>query len=61
MAGDHVLRVAAQLDPPAVRTIDAIHIATALRVRGMLAAFMSYDRRQLEAAAAVGLPVVTPS
>ena len=57
---DHVLRVAAQLAPPAVRTLDAIHVATALRLRHVLVAFVSYDRRQLEAAAAAGLPVVSP-
>jgi predicted nucleic acid-binding protein len=58
---DHVLWVAARLDPAAVRTLDSIHIATALRLRSALAAFVSYDRRQLEAATAAGLPVVTPT
>lgn len=59
-ASDKVLRSAAGVDPPAVRTLDAIHVASALRVRAMLAAFVSYDRRQLEAAEAHGLPVATP-
>ena len=58
---DHVLRVAVRLDPPAVRTLDAIHIATALRLRRALVAFVSYDRRQLDAARAAGLPVVSPT
>ena len=61
VVGERVLRVAARLDPPAIRTLDAVHVATALRVRRSLAAFVSYDRRQLEAAAAAGLRVVSPA
>jgi predicted nucleic acid-binding protein len=61
VASDHVLRVAARLDPPGIRTLDSIHVATALRLRQALVAFVSYDHRQLEAAAALGLPVVSPS
>ncbi|HZN21401.1 MAG TPA: type II toxin-antitoxin system VapC family toxin [Gaiellaceae bacterium] len=61
LLSDHVLRVAALLDPAGVRTLDSIHLASALRVRAVLSAFVSYDRRQLEAAEAVGLPVASPS
>ena len=46
--------------PQALRALDAIHVTTALRVRSALAAFVSYDRRQLEAAEALGLPVASP-
>jgi predicted nucleic acid-binding protein len=56
-----VLMTAARLDPPPLRTLDAIHVATALRLGPSLSAFVSYDARQLEAAEALGLPVVTPA
>jgi predicted nucleic acid-binding protein len=58
--GDRVLLAAAALDPPALRSVDAIHLASALRLRGAIAAFVSYDERQLEAARALGLPVEWP-
>ncbi len=57
---DRVLRVAARLEPRSVRAIDALHVASALGVRDALIAFVSYDRRQLEAAAALGLPIASP-
>jgi predicted nucleic acid-binding protein len=48
---------------PNLRSFDAIHLATARRVFGtqlMLSAFVSYDRRLLEAAAALELPTSFP-
>lgn len=57
---NRVLLDATQLEPQTLRTLDAIHVATALRVRSALAAFVSYDRRQLEAAEAQGLPTASP-
>jgi hypothetical protein len=57
---NRVLVSAAQIDPPSLRALDAIHVTTALRVRPALAAFVSYDARQLEAAAALGLPTASP-
>ena len=53
-------RLAGQLGPPALRTLDAIHIATALSIRSV-DAFVTYDDRQADAARAVGLPVVRPA
>jgi predicted nucleic acid-binding protein len=58
--GDGVLIGAAVLEPVGLRSLDAIHLATALRVRSSLAAFVSYDTRQLEAAEALGLPTASP-
>ena len=58
---DRVLMTAARLDPPPLRTLDAIHVATAFRLGPSLSAFVSYDERQLEAAASMGLQVVTPA
>jgi uncharacterized protein len=59
--GDAVLVAAAHVGPPRLRSLDAIHVASALRLGDGLAAFVSYDARQLEAATAAGLPVASPS
>ena len=58
---DRVLVMAAAIGPVQLPSLDAIHLASALRIRGVLGAFVSYDGRQLEAATAAGLPVVTPT
>lgn len=57
---DRVLHAATRLEPVGLRSLDAIHLATALRVRSRLAAFVSYDERQLEAAAMLGVPTASP-
>ena len=57
---DRILLQAAALTPRTLASLDAIHVATALRLRAQLAAFVSYDTRQLEAAEAVGMPAVVP-
>ncbi|MEK6190718.1 MAG: type II toxin-antitoxin system VapC family toxin [Chloroflexota bacterium] len=59
--GEDILLEAARVGPPSLRTLDAIHLATALAVRDDLAAVVSYDRRLAEAALAAGLPVVSPT
>ena len=45
-----LLSAAASLDPPTLRTLDAIHLVTALSVGDELDAFVAYDERLLEAA-----------
>jgi predicted nucleic acid-binding protein len=55
-----VLERASDLDPPALRTLDAIHLASALRIGADLEAFVTYDRRQSAAAEAMGLRVTAP-
>ncbi|MEO5965859.1 MAG: type II toxin-antitoxin system VapC family toxin [Candidatus Limnocylindrales bacterium] len=52
---------AAAVPPPGLRTLDAIHLATALALLPELDAFVTYDDRLAEAARAVGLPVVRPA
>lgn len=47
------------LGPAELRTLDAIHLATALEVGGELP-FCCYDRRLADAATGVGLRVVHP-
>jgi predicted nucleic acid-binding protein len=55
-----VLEVAAGLRPPVLRTLDAIHVASALSLGGDLLAFVTHDDRQAAAARRAGLPVTTP-
>ena len=43
-----------------VRSLDAIHLGTALHTRRTLTAFVTYDRRLLDAARTAGLPVDSP-
>jgi uncharacterized protein len=43
-----------------LRSLDAIHLASALRVSDDLRAFVSYDKRLLAAAQEVGLPTAAP-
>ena len=55
-----ILERAARLGPPELRTLDAIHVASALSLGPDLLAFVTYDARQREAARKAGLPVLTP-
>jgi predicted nucleic acid-binding protein len=58
---DPPIRILAQTVWPAtVRSLDAIHLGTALHTRRDLTAFVSYDRRLLDAANTAGLPVDSP-
>lgn len=51
---------AAALVDPNLRTLDAIHVATALGLGTELQAFVSYDQRLLRAAEGLGLAVASP-
>jgi uncharacterized protein len=51
---------AAALAEPKLRTLDAIHIATAAGIGADLQAFVSYDQRLLQTAEELGLPVASP-
>lgn len=52
---------AGTLDPPLLRTLDVIHLATALELGPDLVAFVAYDRRLLEAAQALEIPTLSPA
>lgn len=56
-----VLANAAEVGDPVLRSLDALHLASALSVAEHLTAFVAYDHRLAEAALAVGLPVIRPS
>lgn len=55
-----IRRAAAGLEPPELRSLDAIHLATALSLGDDLDAFLAYDARLADAAKASGLSVLTP-
>lgn len=61
---DPGIRILAQtVNPPTVRSLDAIHLATGLRLRdqGRLTSFVTYDKRLAGAASAAGLAVNIPT
>lgn len=55
-----VLARAARLAPAELRSLDAIHLASALLVADDLDGFVCYDSRLAEAATALGLRVLAP-
>ena len=58
---DTVAMAAASLPPVGLRSLDAIHLASAMTVGGELTAFVTYDVRLADAARLAGLTVVAPS
>lgn len=56
-----ILGRAADLQPLDLRTLDAIHLATALLVQQDIAGLITYDARLAGAAAAADITVLTPS
>jgi predicted nucleic acid-binding protein len=56
------IRILAQtVSPATVRSLAAIHLATALSIRGQLTSFVTYDKRLADAATSTGLIVDTPT
>ena len=55
-----ILRSAAAVQPVTLRTLDAIHLASALSIRSELEALVAYDDRLLAAAASLGIPTASP-
>lgn len=55
-----IAATAAVLEPSTLRTLDAIHLATAMALYHV-DAFVTYDARLAESARALGLPVATPA
>ncbi|RBM22123.1 type II toxin-antitoxin system VapC family toxin [Streptomyces sp. PT12] len=56
------IRILAQTVRPAtVRSLDAIHLGTALSIHPRLTSFVTYDKRLADAARTAGLPVDIPS
>lgn len=67
LAGLHLLKIdsdilgrASRLEPPTLRTLDAIHLASALSLGDDLGAIAAYDNGLATAAAASGLEILAP-
>ncbi len=58
--GTRILDDAARLKPVSLRSLDAIHLATALSVSNELAGIVTYDSRLAEAAANTKIRVCSP-
>jgi predicted nucleic acid-binding protein len=58
---DAILDRATRLAPAGLRSLDAIHLATALSVRDDIGVLLTYDQRLGDAAAECGLRVAAPS
>ncbi len=57
---DDLYDLAADLEPTTLRSLDAIHLASALSLGQELAGLATYDRRMTEAAEAVGIQTEAP-
>ena len=57
---DRILDGAGILEPRVLRTLDAIHLSTALAVGDDLEAIVTYDDRMIAAARLLGLTTATP-
>lgn len=58
---DRVLAAAAELEPVLLRSLDAIHLATARLLGDEVRRLITYDDRMAEAAAGLGFSVLRPS
>lgn len=52
---------AARIGPPSLRSLDALHLASALALADDVESFVTYDARLADAARAAGLTVVAPA
>ncbi len=57
---DRILDAAGTLEPQVLRTLDAIHLATAMAVGDDLEAIVTYDEQMVDAARLMGLSTATP-
>jgi predicted nucleic acid-binding protein len=55
-----VIDQAANVGGTTLRSLDAIHLASALSIRGELSAFVAYDHRLAEAVSSAGLEPLSP-
>ncbi len=56
-----IVEQAALIDPAMLRSLDAIHLASALSLSGDLTVFVAYDTRLSTAATDAGIKVATPT
>ncbi|HTT88308.1 MAG TPA: PIN domain-containing protein [Acidimicrobiales bacterium] len=58
---DPILGQAGTMSPAELRSVDAIHLATAARIGTDLAEIVTYDRRMAAAARSMGYKVSSPT
>lgn len=58
---DCVLAEASAIDPAELRSLDALHLATALSIRDEIGVFVAYDERLLAVATREGFTVLSPN
>jgi predicted nucleic acid-binding protein len=58
---DRILDTAGLLPPPELRSLDAIHLATAQQLGNTLGQFVAYDDRLLRSARQLGLKTANPT
>lgn len=58
---DDLLSDAGLIDPLTVRTLDAVHLATASALRDRVDVLVTYDRRMLAGAEGLGLQIASPA
>ena len=58
---DEVRQLASEVGSPTLRTLDAIHLATALSLGEDLDSLVTYDLRLAQAAADASIPVISPA
>lgn len=61
LAIDPVVPAAMQIGGTMLRTLDAIHLATAVSISQQLGTLITYDHRMRSEAQALGLPVLSPA
>ena len=57
---DELRREAARVRPPDLRSLDAIHLASCLRLKAQLDAVVAYDRKLAAALRTHALPIAAP-
>lgn len=57
---DEVRRTAATIPGTTLRTLDALHVASAAKLGALLDVLVTYDHRMIDAGQAQGLPVASP-
>ena len=57
---DRILDTAGTVAPDVLRTLDAIHLASAMAIGDDLEVIVTYDDRMVDAARFIGLPTATP-
>jgi len=58
---DRILRAAGELEPAELRSLDAIHLASAQQFEAELRHIVTYDTRMIDSAHLLGLETATPT